>query len=225
MSSSPHRSTRHSGAELSDLVLPPPIVRTPGGKASTPMPDAVSSKKKKRKNVERKKGNVEKKKREVTNVFTEAKYAEDDAKWVADHGRSVAAWVMRSRKAAPPLMSAIMEKKVQQRRADGSLGAAEARRPSGSATATRWPLPFARGFGLAKSRGSPSLRESLAARGALVCARLRRTPAPARGSLSAHPNEPNSRSVLPAPASTARGGEGHKPAGALFSHTLKNHVT
>ena len=51
-------------------------MRTPGGTASTPMPGAVSSKKKKMKNVEKKKGNVEKKKREVTNVFTEAKYAE-----------------------------------------------------------------------------------------------------------------------------------------------------
>ena len=102
--------------------MPAPTVfaRTPDSLAvSTPKPDAASSKKKKMKHVEKKKTYVEKKKREINNVFTEAKYAEDDAKWVADHGRSVAVWVMRSRKAAPPLLSAIMEKKVQQRRTDG----------------------------------------------------------------------------------------------------------
>ena len=133
MSSPAPRSTRHSGAKLSDLVLPAPTVfaRTPDSPAmSTPKPGAASSKKKKMKHVEKKKTYVEKKKREINNVFTEAKYAEDDAKWVADYGRSVAQWVMRSRKAAPPLLSAIKEKKVQQRRTDGSFPRPVGRAPS-----------------------------------------------------------------------------------------------
>ena len=99
---------------------------------------------------------VEKKKREINNVFTEAKYAEDDAKWVADYGRSVAQWLMRSRKAAPPLLSAIMEKKVQQRRTDGSFPRPVGRAPSGKSwdeAQGKWVKATASGIVCSRPKG------------------------------------------------------------------------